>query len=230
MSEDILIKHAAAEALGLTPSNEKTHYEALGRFLAAFAIAESGVHIMARKLSGLSDDRARIIFAGFRLADLIERIRGLIQLERNSQSKDQSKDQTLKDIEECIDQLFHISTRRHNLVHRGVTYFSGTFISGNALIAKTLTSIEMEAISEETLSDMHLDCGSIFLRLSYAADFRNADQVWVDALRLRPWRYKPPAPNSTNLLRREGSQSQKRQPRGSRASRRREAMKKREKS
>jgi hypothetical protein len=156
----------------------------------------------------------------------MEKIRGLIQLERNNQSKDE----TLTDIEECIEQLSRISNRRHNLVHRGVTYFAGTFISGNALIAKSLAGIETEAISEETLTDMQLDCGAIFLRLSYAADFRTADQEWVRALRLRPWRYIPPPPNSKNPSRREGSQSQKAQPRTSRASRRREAMGKREKS
>jgi hypothetical protein len=227
MSEDILVKHAAAQALGLitSPSNDRTHYEAFGRFLSSFASAEGAIHIIARKLTGLSDDRARIIFAGFRLADLIERIRGLIKLERNEQSKDEA----LTDIEECIEQLSHISTRRHNLVHRGVTYFAGTLISGNALIAKTLAAIEVEAISEEALIDMQLDCGAIFLRLTYAADLRSADQEWLNALRLRPWRYKPPPQNSKNPKRREGSQSQKLQPRASRASRRREAMKKRAK-
>jgi hypothetical protein len=228
MSDDILVKHAAAQALGLIapPSTDKAHYEALGRFLSSFASAEGAVHLIARKLTGLSDEKARIIFAGFRLSDLLERIRGLIQLER----KNKPKDETLTDIEECIEQLMHISTRRHNLVHRGVTFFAGTLISGNALIAKTLASIEMESISEEALIDMHLDCGVIFMRLSYIADSKTSDETWRRALRLRPWRYKPPPPNSKNPPHRGGAQLLKRQPRASRASRRREAMKKREKS
>ena len=60
MSEDILIKHAAAQALGLIapPSTDKTHYEALGRFLSSFASAEGAVHLVARKLTGLSDEKA----------------------------------------------------------------------------------------------------------------------------------------------------------------------------
>lgn len=227
MSEDILVKHAAAQALGLIapPATDKAHYEALGRFLSSFASAEGAVHLVARKLTGLSDEKARILFAGFRLSDLLERIRGLIQLERTSKPEDE----TLTDIEECVEQLLQISTRRHNLVHRGVTYFAGTLISGNALIAKTLASIETEAISEETLTDMQLDCGAIFMRLSYIADPRTSDETWRRALRLRPWRYEPPPPNSRNRNPRGGSPSPKRQPHTSRASRRRDAMKKREK-
>jgi hypothetical protein len=226
MSEDILVKHAAAQALGLItpPSNDKTHYEALGRFLSSFASAEGAVLLVARKLTGLSDEKARIIFAGFRLSDLLERIRGLIQLEKNNKSEDE----TLSDIEECIEQLLHISTRRHNLVHRGVTYFAGALISGNALIAKTLASIETESIPEKTLIDMHLDCGAIFMRLSYISDLRTVDESWRRALRLRPWRYEPP-PKSKKSRPRGGSQLPVGQPRSSRASRRREAMEKREK-
>jgi hypothetical protein len=67
MSEDDpLVTDAAAQALGLInpPSNDKTHYEALGRFLASFANAEGVLHVIARKLSGLSDEKARILFGG----------------------------------------------------------------------------------------------------------------------------------------------------------------------
>jgi hypothetical protein len=225
MPEDILVKHAAAQALGLIapPSTDKTRYEALGRFLSSFASAEVAVHLAARKLSGLSDEKARIIFAGSRLSDLLERIRGLVQLER----KNKPTDKTLTDIEQCIEQLRHIATSRHNLVHRGATYLAETLMSGNALIAKSLSSIETEAISEQTLTDMQLDCGAIFMRLSYIADPRTSDESWRRALRHRPWRYEPPSPESKKRQPRGGSQSPKRQPRAPGASPRPGATKKR---
>jgi len=226
MSEDPLIKNALGQLFGLInpPSNDKTHYEALGRFLATFANAEGGVHIIARKLSGLSDDKARILFGGMRLADITDRIRGIIQLDGN----DKLTVEMRSDIESCLDQLALISSRRHNLVHRGATYFSGGLISGNSLIAKTLASIESEIISELILNEMQSDCGVIFLRLSYVAEGSDQNAEWLLALRQRPWRYKPPPPNNKNQRLHAGLESPKRRPPSSRA-RREAAMKNREK-
>jgi hypothetical protein len=227
MSEDdLLIKNAMAHFFGSIkpPSNDKTHYEALGRFVAAFASAEGSIHIIARKLSGLSDDKARILFRGMRLTDLIDRIRGIIQLDRSNKSTDESR----SDIEACLDQLALISSRRHNLVHRGAVYFSGALISGNSLIAKTLASIETEIISEQTLNDMQSDCGVIFLRLSYTAEGPDQNQEWLRDLRQRPWRYKPPPPSNKNPRPHEGPESPKRRPPSSRE-KREAAMKNRKK-
>jgi hypothetical protein len=226
MSEDPLIRSAAAQALGLIdpPSNDKTHYEALGRFLAAFANVEGILHVVARKLSGLSEEKARIVFASMRLSDVTDRIRNFIQLDRADKSK--TTEETFADIEACLDQLRHIAIRRHNLVHRGATYFAGTFISSNSMIAKTLAGIESETILEKTLKDMHLDCGTIFLRLSYVVDATPRNDRWLNALRQRLWLYKPPPANNETPPPHEVSGSQKRQPRASRGSRTREAMKK----
>jgi hypothetical protein len=155
MSEDDpLVRRATAQALGLInpPSNDKTHYEALGRFLASFANTEGILHAIARKLSGLSDEKARIVFAGMRLTDVTDRIRNFMQLDKATKQLE-----TFADIEECLIQLNHISARRHNIVHRGATYFGGAFISCNSMIAKTLAAIENEIITEKTLSDMTLD-------------------------------------------------------------------------
>src|SRR5580704_12269480 len=114
MSEDDpLVRRATAQALGLInpPSNDRTHYEALGRFLASFANTEGILHAVARKLSGLSDEKARIVFAGMRLTDVTDRIRNFMQLDKANKSKQL---ETFADIEECLLQLNHISGRRHN--------------------------------------------------------------------------------------------------------------------
>lgn len=220
MSEDLLIQRGAAEALGLTASNEKTHYEALGRFVVAFASAESAVHLIARKLSGLSDQKARVVFGGMRLADLIDKTRGFIQLGRSEGLEDEA----FEDAEICLTQLKHIALRRHNLIHRGATYFAGTFLVSNSLLAKHLSKIETETISERMLGDMAVDCSAIFLRLHYASGNAISNEEWINVLRLRSWLYKPPPPSTQNQQRQERSGSQKRQIRASRASRRREAM------
>jgi len=59
------------ELMGKEPvppiESDTSHYEAVGRFVTTFATAEAAVHMLARKLSGLSDAKARIIFGGMRL-------------------------------------------------------------------------------------------------------------------------------------------------------------------
>ena len=220
MTDKPLNWSAAAEDLGLydPPTDDKTHYEALGRFLASFANAEGAVHAIARKLTGLSDDKARILFGGMRLADVIDRIRSFIQL--NSAKPEDF----FPDVESCLEQLGHISRRRHNIVHRGATYFGGQFIISNSMIAKTLAGIESEIISQKTLQQMHLDCGAIFLRLIYFADPKPPNDSWLNTLRRRSWLYKPPPPNTENPPRHKDSESPKRRPPSSRE-RRDEAMK-----
>ncbi|MHC2538331.1 hypothetical protein [Bradyrhizobium diazoefficiens] len=225
MSDDSLVRNAAAQALGLIEpvSSDKTHYEALGRFLAAFANAEGASHVLARKLSGLSDEKARLLFSGMRLSDIVERIRGLVHAERIA--KIGLPDEILTDIENCLDQLGQISSRRHNLVHRGATYFSGALISANSMIAKTIASIETDIIEEKTLNDMQLDCGAIFLRFVYIAKDDSQDSEWLSALRLRSWHYKPSSKNK-NPKRPSEPTARSQQSHASRASRRREAMQK----
>jgi hypothetical protein len=83
-------------------------YAAFGRFIAAYAPAESGFHILARTLSMLPEAKARIIFSGMRLNDIIERIRAL------------SKPDDMKELEKFISQVNIIWTVRDRLVHRYV--------------------------------------------------------------------------------------------------------------
>src|SRR5690348_5317017 len=64
----------------IRPEEEAAYFESLGRLVAAYAAAEASVHQLVRKLSSLSEEKARIIFAGMRLGDLSERIRGIIRL------------------------------------------------------------------------------------------------------------------------------------------------------
>jgi hypothetical protein len=73
MTEESPFKRILTEAL--LGRGEDVSFEALGRFVTAYATAESGVHILARTLSGLADEKARIVFGGMRLTDAIDCIR-----------------------------------------------------------------------------------------------------------------------------------------------------------
>lgn len=61
-------------------AEEKAHHEAVARFVAAYAAAGAAVHVVARKLSGMPDDKARVVFARMRLPELIDSVKGLMKL------------------------------------------------------------------------------------------------------------------------------------------------------
>jgi hypothetical protein len=54
------------------------YFAKVGRFIVAYAAAESMMHMLARHLSGLDDRKARIIFGGMPLRDLTERVRQMM--------------------------------------------------------------------------------------------------------------------------------------------------------
>ena len=60
------------------------YYAAIGRFIVAYASAESTIHQIARKLSRLKENRARILFGGMRIGDITTRMRALLKISNRS--------------------------------------------------------------------------------------------------------------------------------------------------
>jgi hypothetical protein len=167
------------------------HFEAVGRFITTYAAAEAAVHMVARKLSGLSDEKARAIFAGMRLNDLTDRIRAIMRADNAG---------TYPEIDACLVQLGHIAKRRHNLVHRTTNYIDGKLISTNVLSAKSAVNPEIEPFTKEDLTALDGDCSVIYLRLERISNptaRRNTDPDF-NAFLDGPWRYTPPPPKPPN--------------------------------
>jgi hypothetical protein len=82
----------------MTADPEDEYLAALGGVVTGYASAETAVHILARHLSGLEDDKARIIFGGMALGHVIDRIRRMLAL-------DDVDAATVADIEACFIQL-----------------------------------------------------------------------------------------------------------------------------
>lgn len=174
--------------MSLNP-DESTLYEAVGRFITAFAGAEAGVHLIARKLSRLDDEVARAIFRGMRLTDMSERARALLRIEPEDGTKPVLTGEAASIVEACLNQLNNISGRRHNLVHRvtgcGAT---GIFVS-NILNSKSSERAEWEVYTLPELLAMTADCVDIFNQLDRLA----TDNRVNDALRVGvpAWRHTP---------------------------------------
>jgi hypothetical protein len=198
------------------PPKEDECFAAFGKFIANYASAEHSVHTVARRLSRLTDAKARIIFGGMRLGDLSERIRGLLRVTKASDKK-------CSEIDACLIQLDLIAVQRNKLVHRWVHYFDGQILASNAAIAKVVTSFETEFFKIANFEAMQGDCLAISFRLMHAGTKANSSTMaWARS----PWRYKPAPPDTGKKQRQKAPVSPKPRPPSSRE-RREAAMKRR---
>lgn len=194
-----------AEAMNAPAIKADTpHYEAMGRFVTTFATAEAAVHMLARKLSGLSDAKARIVFGGMRLPDLIDIIRQMARI-------DGVEEDVYSNIDGCLTQLNHIGTRRHSLVHRTTNVFDGKLVVTNVLTSKAVRSSQTEVFEISEMAAMESDCGRIFLKLNRVVTPKHAleDPPGYAEFLLLPWRYKHEPPKTPNLKPRAKQEARK---------------------
>jgi hypothetical protein len=170
---------------------ETPYFAALGIFISEYAVAEGAVHLVARALSGLSDEKARAIFGGQRISDLIPRIRSFLVIDNISAERTQN-------IESCLGQLNIISDQRDKLVHRVLTYKEAALHASNMMTAKSIRVPSQDVFKISDLDRMTDDCIRIFSRLYYAAypDVKSDASETVVRWRNSPWRYTPSQPNS----------------------------------
>ena len=172
-----------AQLMGLTiPDDDTPYFAAIGRFITTYAMAEHQVHVLARKLSRMSDAKGRIVFSGMRLGDLADRIRGLLRTTGASKKR-------YDEIDRCLRQLDLIATQRNNLVHRFVRYSSGKITVTNVVISKSIETHEQDVYGLQHFEDMDLDCTAITLRLAKicGTNINLPSRKWMH----QPWRYKP---------------------------------------
>jgi hypothetical protein len=194
--------------------NEEECFAAFGKFIASYASAEHSVHTVARRLSRLTDAKARIIFGGMRLGDLAERVRGLLRATNASNKK-------YNEVDACLIQLDLIAEQRNKLVHRWVHYFDGQILASNVVIAKVLDSSETVFFKIKDFTDMDDDCLAINYRLMHLGEKpKPATMKWARW----PWRYKPSQLETGPKPRHKVPQSPKPRPPSSRE-RREAAMK-----
>jgi hypothetical protein len=182
------------------------HYEAVGRFITSYASAEAAVHVLARKLSGMSDAKARAIFGDMRLGDLSKRIRQMTKI-------DNLAAEVIAEIESCLQQLATVAERRHNLVHRSTNFIDGKLHVTNALIAKSKESVEAETLDHDDLAAMHSDCLAIYLRIADIVTPNKERDEFLTEFLARPWRYKPVPPKNRGQSPQKAQKSKNRQPR-----------------
>lgn len=196
------------------PEKNSAHFESLGRFIVAYANAEGAVHMLARRLSNLDDEKARAIFSGMRLSDLTDRIRHMMRLDKVDQ-------ETSAEVDTCLVQLDLIAQRRHKIVHRSVSIGDdGAVQVSNWSTSKSLSTQERDVFKLTDIENMRMDCLTIFVRLGAT---KSAPSL-VDALMSKgiltelrgPWHYKPAQPAPQKKQPRKTRKVRQRQPASSR--------------
>lgn len=185
--------------------NESALYEGVGRFITAFAGAEAGIHLIARKLSRLDDEIARAIFNNMRLTDVTERVRTLLRIETEDAVKPALTGEPAAIVEACLTQLGLIASRRHNLVHRATGCgINGLFVT-NLLNSKSSDCYEWETYTLSDLTALTQDCVDIFNQMDRLASNSRVNEAIAAGIPL--WRYKPASPTSQSPQRRKNVES-----------------------
>ena len=167
------------------PPSQQEYYQRVGEFIIAYAQAECVILELARKLSGLKEDKARVIFHGMRGTDLKNRILATIRLGNRSKA-------VKGDIESCLQHFDVIGMQRDKLVHRSVAYDGGTLKITNEMTAKSMLEYEQDLLSMADMLSMLVDCLKITIRLSHVsrpALRRDAPKDFVKTIH-GPWLYK----------------------------------------
>ena len=143
------------------------------------------MHELARKLSGLREDKARAIFGGLRLGDIKTRTLSVLRLSKRSPK-------IKAEIETCLQQFDVIGTQRDKLVHRSVEYDAGKIRITNEITAKSMLEYEQDVLSATDLLTLQIDCLKISIRLSHITNpklRRAAKKSFLRSLH-EPWSYK----------------------------------------
>jgi hypothetical protein len=137
-------------------TDEDANHQAIGEFIVAYAYAEIALHILARKLTGMKDAKARLFFGGARIGDVSEKIKSLLAISKRSPK-------TIARVRICLKQFDVIGTQRDKIVHRAATNDLGRITITNYLTAKSLLHAEIDNFTVSDLKAMTADCHIIYL-------------------------------------------------------------------
>jgi hypothetical protein len=181
--------------MGLAPpepiNDDEQYYADLGRFIVAHAGVENSLHELARKLSGLKDEKARVLFSGMSIGQVNTRTRALIRFSRLGAK-------TKANLNSCLDQMNVIGNQRDKMVHRDSTYAGGKMTVTNVLTSKSELEFERDQFTRTDLGYLYLDCLAINLRFLFVHVRKARRSISQETYRQinGPWQYIPPSPQT----------------------------------
>ena len=167
-------------------ADEDNIFAAFGKFIAAYALAEAGVHIATRFFSKMSETNARFVFSGSRGKDIVECLRQFTV-----------EDSSGADINKVLKQFGYIREARNQFTHRVIEYDREHGLKATNRLTGPQAIVEPRLFGINELEDMTHDCRIIFGRLLMHCD-ELAEIVRINEIAsmelFAPWRYTPPPP------------------------------------
>jgi hypothetical protein len=199
------------------------YLEALGSFVMGFSEVEAAIQNALWTLAGVKPPTAQAVFSGVRTEDAMNRIN------RIAAAQNWPKQQKTP-FEAVFSQLRKINKLRNDILHHGSTIRGiDHWEVSNEPFVHLKENIRTRRLSPAILRDAKADLDVILSRLILLVwrDRIPADSIedFSEALKTA-WRYKPDEQRPPSQKPRSTPPKQKRQPKPSRASRRKAAMKK----
>jgi len=166
------------------PDSRAPYYEALGRFVDAFADVETAITLVLWHYAATPHEIARAVFSGVRVdaaIQFIRRLSNVIEIPR------------WDELDGVLAQLATINSVRNDLLHYGAKGSAdGTLTVTNWFRALTTDRVKSYPISPQILLDMTADLQKIILHLQTGHTGRHWLLPTAKMMILRePWRYKP---------------------------------------
>jgi hypothetical protein len=170
------------------PEHVRRYWEALGRFIDAFAAVETHMQITLWHYADVTVGTARAIFSGVRTDTAASLIRRLMEV-------NDPGDEARKELTYLFKRLDLINTIRNDIVHYGARFSGGEAIVSTALKAHTQQRVRETTVSPEILDDLTYDLRKIVAHLSiHRARHKMPDRILAPdflAVLRAPWRYRP---------------------------------------
>jgi hypothetical protein len=163
----------------------RQYFEALGKFVNAFARAEAFTHFVFPTFSKLPPTMAMAVKGGMRLSDLMPIIRRVMEI-------NDFEDEARTEVDTLFTQLNEISIFRDRILHRGAEMLpDGTFESHNHATMKAIENLEIVKFTLEDIQGATSDLSRIALRIAmFMSKDDDLDEAVMQYL-YAPWRYKP---------------------------------------
>jgi hypothetical protein len=123
---------------------DPTYWQALGRFIEAFASTETGMFNLLAYYAGLSTAPAKALFSGTRIDAAIKLIRRIIAMEG-------AADERKNELEIVFSQLSAINEARNDIIHYGSWETTEGRMSTNLTRAHLPQNVTWRPISAEVL-------------------------------------------------------------------------------
>lgn len=159
------------------------YFEALGRFIEAYAHAEYAAHSLLVHLTGMKPKVANAALSGTKVDGALSFMRRIYAATETS---------IPSEIEEAFTRLAVLNTSRNELVHLGTFIEDSWRVVSNEVKAHTPSKVKRWRITTETLKHMENDAIKIASTLTvYRLPALRQDEAHKRALSLA-WQYTPP--------------------------------------